>query len=580
MGRNRREDPRKWWSLARDSLYAHGVRVRAGGFAAIGLFLAILLLSLSARAQGKVEQQARALQKKAIEDDYLSTEFSRAEERLGKAVNLCGSDKCSALLRAQLRRDLGVVEIGGQLDREKGISNFVEALRIDPTMALDPDLRTKELDQAFDTAKRRAGLVAPSNAGAAPSTPSGDFIHNPVAEQAVSTPVPIFVEYAGSESLTRVIVRYKSATMSEWKALDLKRAGRAWSGLVPCSGVAQGTLQYYVQGFNAQNDPVATGGDRYNAYKVPIKAILDGAAPHLPNEPPPSACTDGSDCPPGSACANSKARGTKVLGDVCEENSECKSESCNSGKCTLADGAAHDKFPRVWIGAGLGFDFLVLPAGDDVCKLNGSGNANQYEPKNDAGYYCTRSDGTDYPSRTDKFVENGRLDDGKAGKVESGLAPSNFRVWLSFDYALSANFLIGARLGLVLRTFPGSEPKNDGHALLAPFHLEARLTYLIGKDAIIQPIAPYLFLATGASQYDAKVTAPVVESGTPGTRNLDAWEIGGPWFASLGAGIRFAFGDRKNLALLLGGRGNLTLPVAKSPVVPSFGPEANFQIGF
>ncbi|WP_394847559.1 hypothetical protein LZC95_08845 [Pendulispora brunnea] len=547
-----------------------------GGLAAIALFWAVLVFSLpvtaqvrgaapssgSAHSAGKVEQQARSLQKKAIEDDYLSTEFAKAEERLNKAVTLCGSDKCSAQLRAQLRRDLGVVEIGGQIDREKGISNFVEALRIDPNVVLDPDLRTKELDQAFDVARRRAGLAgAGGGATATQTSPSNDFSHTPVAEQAVLTPVPIYVEYTGTEPLARVIVRYKSATSSEWKALDLKRAGRSWKGLVSCGDVAQGSFQYYLQGFNPQNEAVATGGDRTTPYTVPIKPSLEGAAPHLPGEAPPEACTDAADCSPGFPC-------------------EKKPEPPPP-----APDASH-KYPRFWVGAGLGFDFLVLPAGDDVCKLNGEPQSgeqptgNKFEPKNDAGYYCTTPDGTDYPSRTDKFVQNLALQDGKAGKVESGLAPSNFRVWLSFDYALSANFLVGARIGLVFRTFPGNEPKQDGHVLLAPFHGEARLTYLVGKDAILQPVAPYAFLATGVSQYDAKVEVPVVERDIPGTRTIHAWEIGGPWFASLGAGIRVAFGDRKNIALLLGGRGNLTLPVAKSPAVPSFGPEANFQIGF
>jgi len=536
-----------------------------GGLAAIALFWAVLVLSVPAAAQSgmaKIEQQARTLQKKAIEDDYLSTEFAKAEERLNKAVTLCGSDKCSAQLRAQLRRDLGVVEIGGQIDREKGISNFVEALRIDPNVVLDPDVRTKELDQAFDVARRRAGLAG-AGGGAMATQTGGNFSHSPVAEQAVLTPVPIYVEYTGAESLQRVIVRYKSATMNEWKVLDLKRAGRSWKGLVPCADVAQGTFQYYLQGLNAQNEAVVAGGDRTNAYKVPIKPSLEGAAPHLPGEAPPQACTDAADCPPGFPC-------------------EKKAEPPAPASGT----APASKYSRFWIGAGLGFDFLVLPAGDDVCKLNGEpeegqpATGNKFEPKNDAGYYCTTPDGTDYPSRTDKFLQNKILQDGKAGKVDSGIAPSNFRVWLSFDYALSANFLVGARIGLVFRTFPGNEPKQDGHVLLAPFHGEARLTYLVGRDAILQPVAPYVFLATGASQYDAKVEVPVVESGTPGTRTIHAWEIGGPWFASLGAGVRVAFGDRRNLALLLGGRGNLTLPVAKSPVVPSFGPEANFQIGF
>jgi len=426
------------------------VHVKAlAALGSLSALLCLLFFASTARAQSKVEQQARVLQKRAIEEDYLATEFSKAEERLNGAVALCGVDKCSAQLRAQLQRDLGVVEIGGQIDRQKGMAHFVEAVRIDPAIALDPDVRTKELEQAFNQARARAGV------GAARNAPPP--VQRPPDQPSPSQPPP-----------------------------DQKDVA------------------------NAQLD----------------------------------------DCPPGSPCA------------------------------AKAAAAAGHKFPRFWIGAGVGFEFLLLPAGQDVCKLNSDG-PNKYSPVNDAGYYCTNPDGSDYPPRNDTtLAENKKLIDGKAGNVVQGVSPSNFRVWLSFDYALSANFLIGARIGLVLRTFPGSEPQKDGHVLLAPFHGEARLTYLAGRNAIMQTAAPYFFVASGVSQFDAKVEAPVLETGDPQPRSIQAWEIAGPWFASLGAGVRVVFGDQKNLALLLGGRGNLTLPVAKSPVVPSFGPELNFQIGF
>src|SRR5262245_30258159 len=73
-------------------------------------------------AQGKVEQAARALEKKAMEQDYLASEFVKAEDKLEKAITRCGADRCSAVLRARLRRDLGVVQIGSGGDREKGIN--------------------------------------------------------------------------------------------------------------------------------------------------------------------------------------------------------------------------------------------------------------------------------------------------------------------------------------------------------------------------------------------------------------------------------------------------------------------------
>ena len=89
------------------------------------LLLSSLFVTRPAFADAKTEATAKALQKKAMDEDYLATDFAKAVEKLDKAVAACGSDKCSAALRAQLHRDLGVVQIGGQIDKEKGIGNFV-----------------------------------------------------------------------------------------------------------------------------------------------------------------------------------------------------------------------------------------------------------------------------------------------------------------------------------------------------------------------------------------------------------------------------------------------------------------------
>jgi hypothetical protein len=115
----------------------------------VAVTLSSLFVTRPAFADAKTEATAKALQKKAMDEDYLATEFAKAAEKLEKAVAACGTDKCSPAVRAQLHRDLGVVQIGGQIDKEKGIGNFVAAIKLDPATALDPDLRTKDLDAAF-----------------------------------------------------------------------------------------------------------------------------------------------------------------------------------------------------------------------------------------------------------------------------------------------------------------------------------------------------------------------------------------------------------------------------------------------
>ena len=157
------------------------------------------------------------------------------------------------------------------------------------------------------------------------------------------------------------------------------------------------------------------------------------------------------------------------------------------------------------------------------------------------------------------------------------MAPANFRVWLSGDFALSSNVMIGARLGLVFRTFPGKEPPNDGKTLLAPFHVEARFTYLIGKSALDKKLAPYVFGAFGASEWDAAVEVPVTETGTPGSKTVQAWAIGGPAFVALGGGIRYATSPR---VAILFSPVKANVAFGNGSILPSLQPEAGLQAGF
>jgi hypothetical protein len=560
----------------------------------LGLFLSLVLSTETASAQNaKVEAAAKALQKKAMDEDYLATEFVKGQEKLDKALAACGADKCSAGLRAQLKRDLGVIQIGGQLDKEKGISNFVEAIKLDGAIALDPDLRTKDLDAAWAEAKKRAG----GGAAAKPSPatpggqPTGDFVHEPVGEQQVRTPIPIYVEYSGEEALVKVIVRYKGFGMTDWKPLDLKKSGeKGWAGLLPCADVQQGTTQYYIQGFNAANDPVAVGGDRNNAYKVKVQTDKVADPPHLPGQPPPTQCADTGDCPPNfPGCKKPvgpvEAAG-KDGGEFCEEDAECKSKECKASKCTEPKRESGGKVPKIWVGLSVGFDFQFVPSADDVCKLNPSNGPNPLIPTNGNNYYCVTSDGSDYPYRpadnadalaNPRGRENNNLVQGVSDKVAGGGAFGNVRLMLSADYAINMNILLGVRLGYVLNTYPGQAAGVDGKSF-PPIHAELRGTYLIGEDALTKPFAPYGMVGAGISTFEAAVKVSVVEQATGGAKiakDVDAWHLAGPAFITFGGGARVGLGARA--ALMAGLRVNFAFG---NDFAPSLGPEVGVVFGF
>jgi hypothetical protein len=541
----------------------------------IAAALCLFFFAFPALAQNKqIEQQARQLQKKAMEEDYLTTDFAKAQDKVGQAIQKCGTDKCSAQLRAQLKRDLGVIQIGGQINKDEGIKNFSEAQQIDPNVQLDPDLKTKDIEDAWEKAKKGGGAGAGGGTG---PTPSGDFTHTPATMQLVRTPVPIYAEYGGTESIVKVITRYKGFGMTEWKSLELKKMDKGWGGVVPCLDVIQGDIQYYLQGFNDQNDPVATAGDRNHPYKVPIKRDkIEGEAPHLPGQPAPAQCADTGDCPPdfpGCHGGGTETKG-KPEGESCEEDSVCESKQCKQGKCTAAEEPGKGKLRRFWVGLSASVEFMLVGSSDDVCKLNQDAS-----PMNSSGYYCMDG-GSDYPDRNDKQGTQNQsiVRDGKTDKVAGGGAFGNVRLLVALDYALNANLLLGLRAGLIVNAYPGTAAQNDGKfSALGPVHLEARATYVIGNEALMKPgIAGYLMGGAGYAQYTAKVGVSVRESTSPTNKQVDAWAIGGPLFLTLGGGLRYAFSSRA--ALLFGPRVNIALGNGLG-TFPSAALEGGMQFG-
>src|SRR5579884_229737 len=78
------------------------------------LLLVPVAMSLAPRAFGadpNLERQVEDLQKKAIEEDYLTMNFPAAIKKLATGISKCDGDKCSAALKGALYRDLGAMLI-------------------------------------------------------------------------------------------------------------------------------------------------------------------------------------------------------------------------------------------------------------------------------------------------------------------------------------------------------------------------------------------------------------------------------------------------------------------------------------
>ncbi len=546
------------------------------------------LVAVPAWADPATEGAAKALQKKAIEEDFLNLDYPSAIKKLQGAAAKCGGDKCSPPVKGAVLRDLGAMQVLAGNEGE-GRTSFGQALALDSTLELDPSYKNPQLEAVWTDVKKKAPAGGGGGGGTAPPAgppPAGDFAHTSPPEELVRTPLAIYAEYTGGETLARVIVKYKGAGMGDWKPVELKKSGdTGWAGLVPCKDVTQGTMTYYIQGFNAANDPVATSGSRNKPFSVPVKNQIAGDPPALPGQDPPKQCGDlaGAECPPdfpgcnskkgsgedcekndqckSNACVGGKCAEKKSGGEECAADDECASGSCSDGKCTEAKkgdgedcessdecdsgsckegkcaGGGSSGSPKIFVGLALGLDLYPLPGAQNVCALNAGGTA----PLTGGNPYTCYSGSTAFPGtgpNGQTLNQSIRTSPGSSDQVLGGFAHGPLPIMASFDYALNPNMMVGARAGYELFTVPAG-------AAFPPIHLEARFTYLLGHEAMSAQLAPILFVGAGAGEFDAAVPVQVLsKNAAVAPLNVNAWLTAGPVFGTIGGGIRYKLGKK------------------------------------
>lgn len=559
-------------------------RVSVAALVAVAILAVGATFSPPAFADARTEAVAKKAIKKA-HADFAALNYGTGSTRLQKALRACGESKCTPQTKATLLMDLGAMQFKKGAKDESSLS-FQTAAKLVPGITFDP---------AFDSPELRAAFAAATGAGGGDSggvAPTGDFGHTPPAEQAFNTPLPIYVD-GGPDSVARVVVKYRSEGSSSWKRIDLKKLDGGWGGLIPCGDVKVGTLRYYIQGLDDTKTPVGSNGDTKHPYTVQIKDSISGDAPHLPGKAPPKSCSESSDCPPDFPGCSKSGESAGENGDE-NGDDEDKAESKPSGP-----------FKRFWLGVGAELEFISVPSGNDVCALDPTTAL----PQNSNNLYCTTQAGSDFPSRSSSAQNNalctaqqyaaGLCPGDAGGHSGGGVVPGDMRLMLAFDYALTANLLLGARLGVTFFPYPGNAAVNDGRAFGTRLYAEARGTWVFGENALGSTgIKPMALLGAGVAQFDGHVSSGVAyctaqqpnpPASTPAkafppgpcqapfaTGQVNIWEVGGPGFVNLGGGIRW----NATQSIALTGAARLNLAFGGNGLVPTFGPEIAAQYGF
>jgi hypothetical protein len=193
---------------------------------------------------------------------------------------------------------------------------------------------------------------------------------------------------------------------------------------------------------------------------------------------------------------------------------------------------------------------------------------------NTAGYSCLDDGNNPFPpnARVDVAIAPGQND-----QVTGGFKPfANVRILATIDYGVSQNVMVGGRVGYVLPTMPAG-------GAFAPLHIEARLTYLVGRGALTKKgVTPMVFVGAGAGEFDAAVpitaiVRPLVARGNPQSVPVNAWITAGPGFFTGGGGIRYLLGAKAAFTAALKLEGAFG---GSAGFLPGVAPELGLQFGF
>lgn len=261
--------------------------------AALALALAFSLLPAPAAAQRNAFQAegeiARLLEDARISYDNLELEAS--EEALDRAIRL-GRDfgiRNRTLAEVYLQR--GILAHVRDKNADGAVSDFVEALTIEPSIRLDPLVSTPSLERLFSEAQavaRRSGGPAPRDdrAGRAPAGGSRDVIHDPIREARGGDPLTVVVEV--SEALNpqvyRVNLFFRSARADAVQKLEMRPEGaRAFVARITGRYLAGAELSYYIVVEDRDSRALASVGTAREPILVKVRGDALGNIDTIPS---------------------------------------------------------------------------------------------------------------------------------------------------------------------------------------------------------------------------------------------------------------------------------------------------------
>lgn len=226
------------------------------------VLMAACALAASGAAQPASAQrtryQAEAEIERLLEDArsyYDNLELDLADRSLERAIRLGERFEVKTRALAEVYLQRGVLAHVRDKNENAAVEDFTEALRIDPSVRLDPLISTPSLDRLFDRATQSVGGASAGRGEQA----SGDIVHDPIRRARSGEKLPITIEIGPSlnRDVFRVFLFFRSARNDQVQKVEmLPASGHSFAGEIPGRFVAGSSLSYYIVAEDRLQRPV------------------------------------------------------------------------------------------------------------------------------------------------------------------------------------------------------------------------------------------------------------------------------------------------------------------------------------
>lgn len=491
-----------------------------------------------AAAQKKIDE--------ALNVDYASGKFDKAERTLRAAMQICTPKACSNEMLGKIHVAEGIVRGKAQRNLGGARKAFEQAKKADPEAKLDPKLVSPPVAQDVVVEFYKVmGRDVPAEY-ARGTGPVGHLQCVPAPDYEIQTAQPIAVVCDPLEGAVRAELYYRAAGETEYTSLLMSVQDGTFRANIPCEPLTKpGELDVYVVAQDFNQEKIDTFGSSAAPAHYKIVNSTSSPPPTYPGQAAPKRCTEllnagatlGQSCSAAQRCKHGLycEEGTCHKAPACETDSECESAHCSNGYCDVepAESDSSPKMKRWMVGVEGGLDLWMAPSSRGVCGVNS---------QRDGDFFCyNRGESRIYNDTSEKTNRLPMTDTNASGNTVAGLRMATIRVKLSVDRVLSEHWSVGGRLGWALLGGPraigfdsADHPSKKGAFI--PAHAEARATlwlFSLAKTGL----HPSIHVSAGMAQVDANT--PINAKLVGNTRKLDAWHRMGPVFAGGGLGLLY-----------------------------------------